>query len=307
MIMKKIVLFILALGFTLAAGAQNAKSYSEKYDKMLGILGPAGVGMETILNGWEKADSTDAKMLKARYLYHFTKSRSTEVVTKETATYLGKEPLMTLKDTLGKDVRYFESPVYDDQVFGKAMQYLDKAITYYPENLDFRFLKAASLMDYEKESPDMTLSLLIELAQQNNENKYKWQFTDVENPDKEFVEAAIQEYCYTFYKINSPSSLEAFNKLSLKMLEFNPKNTTFLSNIGSYYQAKSDYKNAIKFYSKVLKLDPANYPAIKNSCIIANKTQDKKLLKKYLPMLVKYGSEADKLSAQARLDGLNKK
>ena len=66
MIMKKIVLFVLALGLGLAAGAQNAKTYSDKYDKMVGILGPAGVGMETILNGWEKADSTDAKMLKAR-------------------------------------------------------------------------------------------------------------------------------------------------------------------------------------------------------------------------------------------------
>ncbi|MCF0175856.1 MAG: hypothetical protein HUJ94_03385, partial [Bacteroidales bacterium] len=57
-------------------------------------------------------------------------------------------------------------------------------------------------------------------------------------------------------------------------------------------------------YAKVLKKSPEDYAAIKNCCVIATKQNDAKLLKKYLPLLEKYGSESDKATASARLAAL---
>ena len=89
------------------------------------------------------------------------------------------------------------------------------------------------------------------------------------------------------------------------MLDYQPKNTLFISNIGSYYLvAQSNPKTALKYYNKVLKIKPDDYTAIKNCIIIARKQRDIKLEKKYLPLIIKYGTEADKITAEARLNGL---
>jgi Tfp pilus assembly protein PilF len=93
------------------------------------------------------------------------------------------------------------------------------------------------------------------------------------------------------------------------MLKYDAKNPLFLSNIGTYYLiAKGDNKTARKYYDKVLKIDPANYTAIKNSVLMARKENNAKLEKKYLPMLVRYGAdESEKAAAQARLNLLTTK
>ena len=308
--MRKILIAALMLISALVASAQdrqNSRTFSDRYDKLVKVVGPAGVGIETVLQNWEKVDSADIKMLKATHLYYYTKSRSTEIKQKDAAKYLGMDPVLSLKDSLGRDVRYFEVSVFDDELFAKSLRAIEKAIVFYPQDLELRFNKAASLMDYEKESPDMTLASLIELADLNESGKYKWTYDGFDNPDKQFVRDAIQEYCFSFYNIGSDSSLEAFRKLSEHMLKYNPKSTVCINNIGSYYQKKGDVRNALKYYGKSLKLDPDNYPAIKNCSVMAIRNNDAKMMKKYLPMLVRCGSESEKKMAQARLELLNKK
>ena len=69
--------------------------------------------------------------------------------------------------------------------------------------------------------------------------------------------------------------------------------------------AKGDYKAALKQYAKVLKKDPSNYTAIKNSVLAARKMGNVKSEKKYLQMLVEHGPENEKLTAQGRLNKLS--
>ena len=70
--------------------------------------------------------------------------------------------------------------------------------------------------------------------------------------------------------------------------------------------ARKDNKTAMKYYSKVLKIKADDLTAIKNIIILARNSNNVKLEKKYLPLLIKYTQdEKEKIAAQARLKSLN--
>lgn len=302
--MKKMFLAAATMLLCLAVSAQSDR-YEQRYNLLVSKLGPAGVGVETVLNSWEQADSTDSKMLLGKFNYYFAKAQTTEVVAKPTRKFLGMDPVLTLKDSTGTDIFYFQESFYDDELYGLAMKAADKAVRLYPEKLDFRFLKANAYIAYEKESPDMALAYLLSLVEESVTRKV-WLYND-EQADATFFSEAMLEYCFSFYTIGSPASLNAFLTLSERMNEIDPKNPGFINNIGSYHLVvKNDYKTALKYYNKVLKSHPDDYTAIKNCVLLARKQNNAKLEKKYLQKLVEHGSETEKLAAQARLEQLGK-
>lgn len=304
--MKRILFCVLAFGLALSAGAQTSARFEQRYDLLVSQFGPAGVGVETVLDNWAKVDSTNAKMLQGRFTYLFTKAQSSELEIRPGKKYLGMEPVLTLKDSLGNDVNYFQINVFDDEIYAEAVKAADKAISYWPDKLDFRFMKANAYIAYEKESPDMALSCIMALVDENQARKSSWEY-EGDKVDQDFFQNAVQEYCYSFYALGTPEGYEAFRTLSEKMSVLFPDNPGFLNNLGTYYLiAKEDYKSAYKYYNKVLKAHPDDYTAIKNGVLAARKEKNVKTEKKYLEMLLKYGSEAEKLQARNRLNSMKK-
>ena len=100
---KRCVAAAAALSICLCAFCQPGR-FERKYDLLVSQLGPAGVGVETVLDNWEAEDSTDAKMLLGRFSYYFAKSQTGAVVQKPQSRYLGMEPILSLKDSTGNDV-----------------------------------------------------------------------------------------------------------------------------------------------------------------------------------------------------------
>lgn len=305
--MKKIIMFAAALllSYTAVMAQTESERYEQRYEMLASRLGPAGVGIETVLDNWAKVDSTNARMLLGRFSYYFTKAQTSEIVSKPQKKYLGMDPLLTLKDSLGNDVYYFQQNVFDDELYGQAIKAADKAISFWPDRLDFRFMKANAYIAYEKESPDMALAFLTALVDENVRRKGAWEYEGTA-ADPDFFEDAMQEYCYSFYTIGSDAAREAFLTLSQKLSGLYPGNAGFMNNIGSYYLVKHEYKTALKYYDKVLKKHPSDYTAIQNGLIAARRLKSEKLEKKYLAMMVKHGPEKDKMTAQLRLDALSK-
>lgn len=304
--MKRMMLAALALAACVVVHAQNTSRYEQRYDLLVSQFGPAGVGVETVLNNWEREDSTNAKMLQGKFVYLFTKAQTGVVEPHPGKKYLGMNPVLTLKDSLGNDVNYFEVNVFDDELYAEALKAADRAVSLWPDRLDFRFMKANAYIAYEKESPDMALASLLDLVQENLKRKSSWEY-EGKKADQKFFQDAMQEYCFSFYTIGTPASYEAFRTLSEKMAEYFPDNTDFINNIGSYYLiAKNDYKTAYKYYNKVLKAHPGEETAIRNGILAARKQKNVKQEKKYLEMMLKYGSERDRLQAEGRLKALNK-
>ena len=95
----------------------------------------------------------------------------------------------------------------------------------------------------------------------------------------------MQEYCYSMYKLGTPSSYDAFLRLSQRMNEYFPKEADFLGNIGSYHLVvKRDFKMALKYYDKALKIDPDKVGIINNAIVASRQLKNDKLVKKYTKM-----------------------
>ena len=283
-----------------------AQDFERKYNLLVERVGPCGVGLETLLDNWAKAEPDNDKMLAAKFNFWLTKGQGTEVVTNTQKKYLGMDAVLALKDSTGADVYYFEVLKYDDECFRQAIASVDRAISMYPERLDFRFMKANAYISYERESPDMALANLLSLVNDFKAGKEKWTYGG-QIADDDFFAAAMQEYCVSFYTLGTAGSYEAFRKLSEVMLGHYPDNPGFMSNMGSYNMlVKKDFKAALKYYNKVLKKHPDDYISIRNSALAARRLGNVKMEKKYLQMLVEHGTESDKIQAQARLDMLGK-
>jgi len=304
--MKKLLAIAIMLSVSFALSGQTSERYEQRYDLLVSQFGPAGVGIETVLDNWEKVDSTNAKMLLGRFTYLITKAQSGQVEARPGKKYLGMDPVLTLKDSLGNDVHYFNINVFDEELFAQAMKTADKAVSIWPDRLDFRFMKTNAYIAYEKESPDMALAYLSALADENVRRKSSWEYEGVK-VDQDFFQDAMQEYCYSFYSLGTPAGYEAFRTLSEKLVTIFPDNPQFMNNLGSYYLiAKEDYKTACKYYNKVLKAHPDDYSAIKNGIIAARRQKNAKTERKYLEMMLKYGPENEKLQAEGRLKALKK-
>ena len=308
--LKKLLLSGLAAGLAMSAAAQGMaqEEYIRRYNNLTARVGASGIGVETLLDKWEADWPEDLEMLMARMLFYYDKCQETRIEKKDRKRFLGEEPTLTLKDSLGNDVYFFQETFYDDELFGRAISCLEKAIQLAPDRLDLRQNKIAALIGYEKESPDMALSDLKALIDYNATRKPAW-VSPGYAVDKEFFDAAIQEYCYVFFRYATPRCYDAFRDLSARMLEYEPDNVLFLNNMGSYYLVvRRDNKNALKYYNKVLKIKKDDVTAIRNCILLARTGKDVKLEKKYLPMMVRYGeTETDRASAKARLEYLGTK
>ena len=309
-IMKKRLTVFAVAAFLLPAvsfAQTTREEFAARYKTLSSKLGPDGVGIETLVNRWEAAFPDDPDMTAAKYSYYFYKSATVKIIPLAKERYLGRQPVLPpYVDSLGVKRAWFEDTEYDDSLFAIANSAIDRAINYHPERLDLRFVKLNWLMNYEKESPDMTLALLKELVDENYKSSPKWEYPGMEVTPEVF-KTFMQDYCYAFYRIGSEASAEAFKSFSETMLSHHPSDPLFLDNIGSYYLVfKEDTKTALKYYNKVLKKNPDDLTAIRNCILAARRDKNVKLEKKYLPMLVKYGeTEADRKGAEARLQALN--
>lgn len=308
--MKKILTLICAsvLCTTLAFAQRSHEEYVSRYKLLTDRLGAAGVGVETLLNSWEADWPEDVDMLCGKFSYYFAKSQSIEVVRKDQEKFLGAAPVITLKDSTGAPVYYFQETMYDDDLFALSAQYIDRAIRLKPDEIDLRFNRITALISYEKESPDMAVADLRSIIDWYYTSGRKVMFREQE-VDNDFFCAAVQEYCYTFFLIGSPVSMEAFRSLSEKMLDYNPGSPLFMDNIGSYHFVwKKDNRTAEKYYTKVLKKHPDDYTAVRNLVLMYRRAKDFKKEKKYLARLSEISSdETEKAAAKARYEALNSK
>ena len=279
--MKKILSAIFAaIAISAALYAQTTpQEYLEKYSRLIQRLGYAGVGIETYIDKWEEAFPQDGRMLEARCNYYLAKSMTTEIVPKDRSKFLGNKPVLSLPDSTGAKVNYFEENFFDDEVFGTAVKYIDKAIQLYPHDILYRADKINLLLAYEKESPDLAVAEIENLVEMEQTSHPEWTFDGSPIGDGEFAQL-ISGYCVSLYNVGSPLSYEAFLSVSKQMSKLEPKEPNWLDNIGSYWLvARGNDKKAMSFYKKALKLDKEDEVALSNIKLIERRRAQAKKAK----------------------------
>lgn len=288
--MKRISAALAALVLVCTALPAQSVDWQKKYERQVKAVGLSGVGVETILDSWGAADSSSVDYLAARYAFWFDKSHSLVVEAHDSPRYLGMEPMLELSDSSKSNtVWYYQVDSFDDELFGRALRYLDKAAAAMPAELEYRVWKVSALMLYEKESPDMTLGLILSLIDEDRSTGQKWLYQG-EEQDRDFFDGLIQEFCWNLFNLGTPQAREAFLKVSEKMLSYDRKSPVFMANVGSYLMSVKEYKKALKQFDKVMKLDPDNDTAIRNCVTIARILRDDKLKSRYNPMLSRLSS-----------------
>ena len=288
--MKRISAALAALVLVCTALPAQSVDWQKKYERQVKAVGLSGVGVETILDSWGAADSSSVDYLAARYAFWFDKSHSLVVEAHDSPRYLGMEPMLELSDSSKSNtVWYYQVDSFDDELFGRALRYLDTAAAAMPAELEYRVWKVSALMLYEKESPDMTLGLILSLIDEDRSTGQKWLYQG-EEQDRDFFDGLIQEFCWNLFNLGTPQAREAFLKVSEKMLSYDRKSPVFMANVGSYLMSVKEYKKALKQFDKVLKLDPDNDTAIRNCVTIARILRDDKLKSRYNPMLSRLSS-----------------
>ena len=309
--MKRFLTFsaALVLSVSLLAQTLSQEDYVRRYNNLIARVGASGVGVETLLDKWAADYPEDTSQLLARFSFWFNKSQTVSVIQLPQDRYLGREPLVPMTDSLGQKRNFFEETTYDDELFGQALEALDKAVALSPQRLDFRILRIDALTAYEKGSPDMALAALKSLADENFRQHPAWTHEAVDKVDDEVFKAFMQDFCFTFFRLGTDNSAEAFRSLSEHLLTYYKDDPLFQDNLGSYWLVcKKEPKKALKYYNAVLKKHPDDETAIRNCILLARNEKNVKLEKKYLPMMAKYAaSETDRAAAAARLEALNLK
>ena len=267
---------MLAAGMVHGQETELRASYKQRYERQVRNVGVVGVGVETILDRWEKDCPDDPEMFKSKFDFNYAKSLSSEVVQNPSSRFLGEKPVLTLKDSTGANVYYYQVNVFDDEYFSLALQSIGRAAELRPHELRYRFDKINALIAYEKDSPDMSYSEIKSLVEEyRSDQNASWTLdseplTQVKGSSvaQEFSQA-MGEYCYALYRIGTPLAYDYFLQLSTIMNKLEPNNTVFIDNIGSYWQvAKRNNKKAEKYYKKALKIDPEDYAATSNLKLI---------------------------------------
>ena len=280
--MNMVKKMIFAAGAALLCAAtlqaqESAADFKARYERLVRNLGYAGVGIETVLDRWEEAFPDDMDVPTARFNYYFTKSRTTQILPKPgLRRFLGMQPALTLKDSDGNDVNYFEESFFDEELFGEAIKVLDARIALRPDELRWRYLKISALCAYEKESPDMAAAELKQLIARQESARPAWTL-DGEAVQDELFAQGVGEFCYEFFQIGTPQSYSDFREISERMGKLYPRNTVFIDNLGTYWLiAQDNEKQAVKFYKKALKIDPADEAALRNLALIERRQAQRK-------------------------------
>ena len=282
--MKRILLLILTAFLPLLSPAQETLSQNEflrRYTNLVDRVGPAGLGVETLLNKWEATWPEDAQLWVARFNFCFTRCQSSRVVELPQDRYLGQPPLLPMTDSLGVKHNYFEVIDYDDDLFADANSAIGQAISIKPWRLDYRMVKIDALMAYEKDKPEMTFQELKALVDKQYKEKPVWEHEGMSGITEEQFRAFMQDYCVALFRLGSETSAQVFKDFSEYLLKYCKDEPLYVNNLGSYYLVRKEYKKARKYYEQVLKKHPDDMTALQNMVLLARFSKDKKLEQKY--------------------------
>jgi len=257
-----------------------------------------------LLQKWEKANSNDPELYVCYFNYHVNQGRK-EVISLEQGET--DEESLQLTDSAGNAAGYMVSRiVYDKDHLDKAIQYIDKGITQFPERLDMRFGKSyllADAGDYENVVKQITTTLA---HSKKNGNKWTWSEGKPLDYPQEFMMSSIQGYVNKIYNTGDDNLLVYMKQIAEAVLKEYPDSVENLSNVSIVYMIQQQPEKALAPLLKAEKLSPADTVVLGNIAQCYKLMGNKTAATNYYNLVIKHGDNESREFAKGQLEQLNK-
>lgn len=226
--MKKYIFLLLAVGSWLLAGAQETgDGYADRFNEHLN----AGL-------------------------------QSSITMSVELPLYAYNTQVFTLQDTVtGGPAGYMYEGYFitDSLQVDSAVMTLQEGIRKFPNRLDLYFGLAATYLYIDQ--PDKMIGIVERAMQQEKKNKGKWLWTNDElTPDTiDYMYERAQE---DFARFWAAEDLERTERVAQMAVKYYPKRAEYWNNMGVValwkedFSEKPNFKKAMKYFKKALKLNP---------------------------------------------------
>ena len=187
----------------------------------------------------------------------------------ELPLYAYGEQVFTLQDTVsGGEAGYMYNgyTIVDSAQVDSAVNILREGIAKYPDRLDL-YLGLASCYLYCLDSKNMIEVVGLALQRESKKNKGKWLWSNNERLAKteDILFSRVQEDYSRFVEANQ---LDDAERLANIAVEYFPKRAEYWNDLAGIYFYRKDYKTALEYFHKALKLSP-NDELIKENIVYA--------------------------------------
>jgi tetratricopeptide (TPR) repeat protein len=212
-------------------------------------------GLLMIVKQWEAKHPNDPEMFVAYANYHGKKAFR-ELVQMTTEKPEGVE-FMELTDSLGNQGGYLHSEmIVNDSSVQTAVRYLDKAISLFPNRLDFRLGKI--FLTRESEHWDWMETEIVATLQQSMKLEHRWK-TEHNEKIKEaqpFLYSSLQETFYVLFESGLPYAYDIIERSSRLIIQQQDQNVIALSNIATCLMMKEKHLDALTYLNKAYQISP---------------------------------------------------
>ena len=253
--MKRLIYIIIASVFCFMAQAQESRL--EQFNQVYNAdsLAPA----KTLLDEWSSTGDKDGDYYACQFNYYLNQGMKSGIqMSKELPLYAQGEQALTLTDTITGGIAgyvYQGYSIADSALLNTAYDWIKRGINACPNRLDLYLGLATSYLYCEQ--TDQMILVLEQVMKQETKNKKKWLWLENEQlaDTVDMVYMRIQE---DFARFLDAERLDEAERLTTLAIKYYPKRAEYVNNMAVTCYMRNDYKQAMKYFKKALKINPGD-------------------------------------------------
>jgi tetratricopeptide (TPR) repeat protein len=215
--------------------------------------------------------------------------------------YFNYHVLKSKKEVAGGATEYNPAEVK------KAMGYIDKGITAFPNRLDMRFGKISLLGDL-KNYKGFTEEIIKTIDKaQKNKNAWLWTNNVPQAAPGDFMLTNISEFVRLLIQVGSGEPIDNATDISELVLKNYPNHPESLVNLASCYLLKKQDNKAVSLLLKAEQINYEDISALTKLASIYKTRGDKQKALEYYDKIIRFGDKAEKEEARKEVELLKQK
>jgi tetratricopeptide (TPR) repeat protein len=286
--------FIIAL---LSLSCQSPKiNYEEKYETLL--KDEKYDELHEHLKIWESKEANNPEMYIAYFNYYTNKGKPFKVLIDKEGKD-GNQTFTVYHHETGEAVDSFNGSLqYDKDDFIKAVEYLDKGLSFAPNRLDMRFGKISTLnkIEHYKEAGNELYTVLK--ISKEIDNNWLWVNNEKMENGESFFFSNIGDYYQLWFDAETEESLAQVKQCIEKQIELYSGDIFSYDILGIYYYIKGQFQETLKYFLQAEMIDPNDCITLMKVGQIYLEVGNKQKAQEYFTKILKIGNERDKEVAE---------